>query len=190
MSTARGPHRSVSKVFWPITQPSKRRLPCGRMERELKSIRRDGLSEVHMSSNQPTAGDIDSTTPLSAGGPQRPQDTGGKKHQLTVPNGFSRPQIAAHVSRALDSVSKEMRVAVFEPSGAEPALVVTDDNRSPEYSLTQIADNIPNTERVLSREEVVETLVDTLSVEDRGKGGEFFTKPATGPGHITDFVTR
>jgi len=143
-----------------------------------------------MSSNQPTAGDIDSTTPLSAGGPQRPRNPGTKRHQLTVPNGFSRHQIAAHVGRALDSVSKEMRVAVYEPSGTGTALVVTDDNRSPEYTLTQIEGDVHNEEHEVTREEVVETLVDMLSTEERGKGGEFFTKPAAGPGHITDFITR
>ncbi|RLM94320.1 hypothetical protein D3D01_15775 [Haloarcula sp. Atlit-7R] len=144
----------------------------------------------HMSSNQPTAGDIDSATSLSAGGPQRPQNNGVKKHQMTVPNGFSRPQIAAHVRRALDSVSEGMRVAVYEPSGAGTTLVVTNDSRTPEYGLTQIEGSTQSAEQKLSREVIVETLVGTLSGEDRGEGGEFFTKPASGSGYITDFDVR
>jgi len=141
-----------------------------------------------MSSNQPTARDADVTTSLSAGGPQQPQEGGKKRHQLTVPNGFSRPQIAAHVERALDSVSANMRIAVFEPVGNEPTLVITDDSRSPQFNLTEIESNMANEESGLSQEEAVERLVETLSVKESGKGGEFYSKPAVGQGHVTDVV--
>ena len=126
---------------------------------------------------------------FTAGNPQRQHPSSSqKKHQLTVPNQFSRSQIRAHLSRAFDTVAEDTRVAVFEPAARsqEETLVVSNDIEDGSMTVTTIQNGAVESAVTQSEADAFDKLTEIAMGDTTG---EFFTLPAVGGCEVKAFKT-